>query len=334
MHEGKTANVGDDPLVVADIARLFELWPEGVDASQDSVTIDLGSGARIHLELLAFLIGFLVRRARLGLSSALELPPEGDSLEFIRSWQFLEQLSWACGCSIDELLTERSRDLLRTQTSPPKYLKVAASQRGRESVLSMNFFSFQPAIGSTASAAANSIRVKFENDRVQTVLSRSFGRNADRLGKVVVQESIVNAGLHPGASRVLYASQFPQSSNSELSLTIWDDGTPIVETLLNALSGGGTIYAPAFGAKTEEIAFTIRPDGGGLDPSDGLYRDRISTADPQHRISREHLLLSAFFLGVTREPDQGSSRWAGDIEEELADLVPPKLQHSSGLGDC
>lgn len=135
---------------------------------------------------------------------------------------------------------------------------------------------------------------------MQQVLGGLLHAAPEHVPKDIVFEAMANAVRHPGASQIFTASHLHSKLDgrpAHFSMSWWDDGKGIVETLRKPLVAGATIRSmvPAKG-----VSFDLRV----FDEHDVLLDSKLISENIElsSMTSDAFLLLAAVLPGVTRDP--------------------------------
>ncbi len=325
-----------------DIARLDSAWNEVIETRaqvQAEVLLDLSRATYVDQEVLLYLVALIDQRKRQRQPTSLALPSQDATVDFLRAWQLPEAIRAVTNRAFESFLDEHDRKIFSAlQRVPSRYLQVVnVPGGGRETLLPASFFAITPVrLGDSAQAAASLVRDAWLDEHVKGVLENHLGTYADRIGPNVLHEAVLNAASHPGAEFAYTSSQLDSHASPdgtktrrELVLVIWDDGDSFVQTLLRAWRELGTVRSAAYGTVVDNFALSISDRRTGE-----LRHLRLSSGDELSAASPEELMLSAFFLGVTCQPQE--SRTEDEAEESYSripeDWLPTPVRTATGLG--
>jgi hypothetical protein len=138
----------------------------------------------------------------------------------------------------------------------------------------------------------------------------------DEISEDVISETISNAIIHSNASQFFTGSFFnfsdeqsdeqpKKDKNSYFTINFWDNGSSIIDTLKLPLREGKKIkstisekHYQSVTKNTNQIEFLIKM-------KDHYIEDFFTTnSELRADLDEEHILLAAFFPGVSREPDR------------------------------
>lgn len=309
-------------LTIADLDHTF-VSARGL---QD-VLVDLRSVDHIAHETLMYLVGFFHQRTQRGQTTELTLPRTATAVDFLRSWGFPEALQRVTNNRFEYLLDADSRERYSGLPKISRYEKVIFTpDAGREALLPKTFFAITPLsipletvpthVRTSPQRAASLERDRWLQAHVLNVLHYYLDYRGDEVATKVVYEAVLNAAHHPKASMGLVSSQLLRSRDGAsfgepraLEISIWDDGDSFAQTLGARLAKGLSIHAESFGRFSEE--FDVRIFGAG-----GQANSTVKL-DSKTRVSdtrEEALTVAAFMLGVTSDPERGTS-----LGKELTD---------------
>lgn len=330
---------------MADISRIDSFWGESVgetDKQPSAVVLDFSRITYLGHEILLYLVAVIAGRSRDGYETKIELPESESARSFLRSWRFVEEACKSSGVGVAELLTEKSAKVWDLEKGlNKKYVPYAQAPWGEEEVLPQSFFAITRMAnsGEDSRGCASAAKDRWLDQHVLGVLDELFAGLGSRFGTHVVYETVLNSASHPGAAEILTTSQLrkpgtasvassqPAISSPEADLSVWDSGQSIPDTLLSAVHAHGTTRSPAFGHLSETFDFHITNSADGSHSHTPLLD---SSKEENAVVSREHLMLAAFFLGITKDPyREGQADWLADAPE---DILPKGVPLSSGLG--
>ncbi len=298
----------------AEPVRLDSLWSNqaGSGHSHAAVLIDMSAVEYMQHDLLQYLIAIMKARQEEDLDTFLQLPTSDHVRYFMNAWRFPDTIERILDRDYEDVLTPLSRKAYRhDETSEENpYVKYFAGPGGRELSLSTNFLGLTKIekLRTPYLTAANE-ESRWLRPDVVAVLNKLLNNKALHLIGRVIKEAVWNSARHPDAEEIYISSQFlrpktpsmPKSLADEdsvsASLTFWDDGTSISETLAESLYFNQSITGPAFGEEKDEtfrVTYT--------DPFGGSTTLTTTSTDVPEGVNREMLTLAAFFLGVTSDP--------------------------------
>lgn len=305
----------------------------------DSVTdrpllLDLSTSAYLHQDTLLFLGGFFRARAETRLRTRLRLAQRVRLFDFLRSWHFFEFLCHVTNTSIDQILTLDTMRFLSRQNDPPRYVRVVDDPLGGyENLLLREQFSITPIdLSVNPVRAATVLQDRWLEQHLVSILDTLLTRDerrvdGQRVATHVVLELVLNAASHPGASMAFLSSQFDVSDPDQraLSLSVWDDGVSMAETLTQALGVGG-IKSAAFGAVDEEFLVEI---------TNGPRSERVmrlTSSQQDLPVDSETLNIVAFMLGVSSKPNSPRGRNSGLSPHVVQASLSAAQVDAGGLG--
>jgi len=326
-----------------DASTIDNAWGEAVGSAQSrdpaAVCLDLSAAHYVEHACLLMLTAIVARRHERGLETRLKLPRKKSTLDFLRTWKLLEALAVVTDLDNDDLLAEGEVEFLAQQSEEsPRYVRVTdAGPTGREELLPVGFFWLTPVVITDPAVAAHTMRERWLNDHVLSVLDRYLDGDASRIATNVVYEAVLNAGQHPRATIAFTCSQINErprpsalpvkTGERELVVSIWDDGQSYAETLTEALDEHGTYASPAWGMGEDTFRVSSKDLRTGK-----AWNGEIRSSGPLPPVESESLLtLAAFMLGITRDPFKASDETIYTLEG-LSQFLPSESVGFSGLG--
>lgn len=290
----------------------------------EHVWVELESATHLAHETLLYLVGYFHHRTHHNLRTSLSLPRSDTAIDFLRAWGLPGALQEVTNERFEYLLDADSRARFEALPRFSRYEKVIFTPgAGREALLPKTFFaltplnipqqSVSPHIRTSPQRAASLERDRWLQAHVLNVLNFYLGRGDD-VATRVVYEAVLNAARHPKAGLGFVSSQLVRSQEGSsfgaptaIEIAIWDNGMSFAETLGARVRDGLPIHAESFGRINEE--FDVWVQGRGNQTSSRVTlasHTRINTADP------DALTVAAFMLGVTSDPERGTT-----LDDEL-----------------
>ena len=328
-----------------DISRIDSAWSEVVETRgqlESPIALDLRGAHYIDQESLLYICGLLSARTRAGRETFLQLPEVPRLQDFLYAWKFPETVQLSTKYPVERFLFDQQDKYFADRES--RYRRYLNTPSGREALLPESFFAITPlSVGNDPVTEAEHWQRKWQDRQVQAILSSLLGADGERVASHIMYEMALNAVGHPNASVAFTSSQLlgrqrPSEVLSsiqngahhlQLIMTIWDDGRSILQTLEDALRETGRITSPAFG--TSRKTFDLRV----LDHRGEQYSSREVVESNDDGILLRgpiHLLLSAFFVGVTREPDRTSQFSIPTSKTDAKEHPLDTANFASGLG--
>lgn len=284
------------------------------------VRVDLTTVVHMAHETLLYLVGFFYQRAARDQETSLKLPRSDTAVDFLRAWGLPDALERVTSERFVYLLDAESRQRFESLPEVSRYERVIFTpDAGREALMPRTFFAITPLniplqavpvhMRTSPQRAASLERDRWLQAHVLNVLHYYLGDRGDDVATRVVYEAVLNAAHHPKASLGLVSSQLVRSrarasfgEPEALEIAIWDNGDSFSKTLSDRLAQGLPIHAESFGRIDEE--FDVRVLGAGGQASSRVQMDsKTRIADT----SETALTVAAFMLGVTSNPDRGTT---------------------------
>lgn len=275
--------------------------------------IDLQDARWIDVSALLHIIAVTADRHRTSqLITRLRIPQDKRLRDFLRVWQFPQAFTTATGLRFHEVVP--SEDLTYFGEVQDTYdlhgRPITTLGRDVHVLESTRFFGFQ--CYNVTSDRSKDVMIQqacshWSNSLVLSVLSRHlFGRSLD-VSRVTIYESLLNAAQHANATRVCLVSKLDQpnagqasgsqgSTQGSLTISVWDDGLSIIDTLRTRLNDGLPIRAPVRPVSLLLTKFMLQevPDATVSATLSAEFTPSATCTNPQ-------LLLSSLFPGITRK---------------------------------
>lgn len=286
----------------------------GPGADAEELVVDLGQTRYLHpvaaLYLLAIARSWTQRERRF----VLRLPRDGEHgrrvRDFLRVWNFPRALEFATGLEFIDLVVPEDREFfyegVKYYSEGEKWLPPAGAAHNRPAARALRelerrrFFGFVPYELAPRNPDTSVVEREWSRWRaplVKSVLNSYLGRAGDDVPRAVIAELALNAVDHPQAKQ-LYAVSYvdrrkPSREPVAFTLSMWDDGLGIVDTLRACLDQGGPIRI----RETKESEnFIIQSEGWTPNRKKLDARSWNPVADT----SDQELLLASMFDGITR----------------------------------
>jgi len=283
---------------------------------------DLRRSTFIEAACLIRLIACTTQIFAEGGSVQFALPANRDVRDFLREWQFPQALREATGMPFIRLVRESDREYFGENEKgqhPSKYAGASIGP-GMERLLSERFFSIltmRPRFAPSKVTAVMQEAGRWEKGLIAAVLQKHLNGPADYVPSRIIYESLTNALRHPNAEIVQTCSHFDDRAKF-LTISLWDNGDSIVQTLRRPLSRGDSIRAAVPDDKHCEflvkLAITQPPQ----------FERIRSDYSPTAAVEDHLLLLASVFPGITRDP-QGAETIANAALGSHPDLANPGM---------
>jgi len=271
------------------------------------LTFDLSECQYIEVPVLIYLIALMKFRVSRNLPTFLVLPHEKKVLDFLQIWGFPEAVESAIGVRLSQFTVGENAEYFN---HPPKDITtryaglVIQTEEGMERLLSKHYFSlmtfrsqlqlFNPAFALTEAA-------KWRN--MGSVLASVLNGPENMFASRIVYEALINAVQHPSASVIQIGSQLRWPSakiggKGHFTITFWDDGRGIIDTLRSALDAGRSLlFSPAIAIKTNYLVELQQGFRKVI-----IERCLSSDREPKKEDGNYLILLASTFPGITSNP--------------------------------
>ena len=221
---------------------------------RQAIVLDMSEVAHVEPAALVYLVAALAsaKQSKIVAEFSLALPQTPRVRDFLRRWKFGSALTRVLelDSTKDEILTEASqRYRIEDQGN---YRHYAPSRRMTPEgdlveLTSKRFFSTRihrlDELTQSATEFAEEQQEEWDSPDIRAVLESHLGRRANLVAPGVVYEAIMNAAFHPGARTLIVLSHLNEKATKKyrhglLTISLWDDGHAITETLRAALVEG------------------------------------------------------------------------------------------------
>jgi hypothetical protein len=283
------------------IAAIESSWSKGHASLADEVEIDLQDCRYIDVPALVYLVSRLVQRQQCERRTTLRLPSERKVRDFLRDWEFPTAVSDALGVSFKALVVEDQHHYFGERSTAGKKDRNYWSSEPTLPPHAFPIRTFFAASREFGQRLATRQTADWQQRYVLAVLNHHLRGRGRRISTHIVHEAIMNAVRHPDARLVQTASHFSQpggKGDGHLTITVWDDGSSIYETLSQALERG--VQFARTSAPSLERTFDVIVERPGSLPTPPV--ELKSSTVPTRETAPELILLSSVFPGVTSAP--------------------------------
>jgi len=271
--------------------------------------LDFSKTEYFDVPALLQIISVLTQRRRSGLETSMALPQKQNARDFLRVWEFGEAIEKATGVVLKEVFSENDVSCLSGDREHAllRYLVASKYEGSLQRLLSRKFFSILTFFAKRT--PVNKRMALDESERwqqalIRAVLDRHLGHADDYVGSRIVYEACTNALRHPGAKIIQTASSFlvfgksaAARSTGYLTISFWDDGSSMVETLRDAIKAGKTVQALRVPALYADYKVSVHRYSGAKDSEQTIRSDAV----PDRHTPDELLLVATTFPGITRD---------------------------------
>jgi anti-sigma regulatory factor (Ser/Thr protein kinase) len=287
----------------------------------DLAYVDLLEAIEFDVEALVVLLAAVAGRRASGKETKFRLPRDPLARHVLRLWRFPKAATAVTGTPF-RILVETG-DLKYFGEKWPSLREHGTATNPSGSVLEylvgqQHFgFSVHRINGEEKLAAMMDNEVsRWRNYALIQLLNRLLPGQAIDVARVVLQELLANVVEHPNPSLVVLASQLAliphtdEAVPAELTVSIWDDGVSIVDTLRECLQAGGRIRTDYFGSMD-----TFAIEARSWPPQSVTYS---SNWTPTATAQDAEILLASLFPGITRKA--ASPRDGHDAQNATDDM--------------
>ena len=276
------------------------------------VYVDLFDAIEFDVVALVLLLSAAASRRSTGREIKFRLPRDPLARHILRLWRFPKAATAVTGVPFRMLVEpgdlkyfgekwprfKSGREAAGPSASVLKYL-VEQQQFGLSAHRIRSEYNLTRMIDNEVSRWRNYAFVK--------LLDKMLSGQAIDVARVVLQELLANVAEHPRSSLVIVASQLDLVAHTDedvpaaLTVSVWDDGLSIIETLRARIWAGGTIRV-----RTSEPVDKFIVESTGWSPKSTRYS---SDWTPDSTAQDPEILLASLFPGITRKaaaPDSTS----------------------------
>ena len=275
--------------------------------------VDLVEAVEFDVVALIVLLSAIVRRQSSGKETKFRLPRDPLARHTLRLWRFPRAVKAVTGIPFRMLV--ESGDLKYFGEKWPQLRVRGYATSARASVLGylveQQHFGLSPhRIDGEQSLAymMDSEANRWRTYALVQLLDKVLYGQATDVGRVVLQELLANVVEHPEPSVAIVASQLDLVAHIDedvpavLTISVWDDGLSIVETLRTRLRAGGHVRSDR---PASLDTFTV--EAQSWSPRSTVYS---SDWTPDTTAQDPEILLASLFPGITRKAEfqKGSKR--------------------------
>lgn len=299
------------------IDELLSPFHHSLPTAKSPLAIDMSGVNFMHVECFPPLIAEIAARQSEGLLTTIRLPRSAAVRQSFRTWDLARILRLVTGTPFIEFVDRRDHrffhglggDLstreygLETHqlhgeriSLPPSARRTMPLKHWRVS----DFFvegdplRFQRAV-------LDETQLWREDAGMRAVLEYHLGEFYGHVWTHIIHEALSNAFRHGSATSVVAAVKADWTDRTQkdahFTLSFWDDGKPMYETLRAGLAADG-IVAPAF-AMSEELGYHVKHTARGV----ARAFDRTSRDLPTVDSPDEEFFVAALYPGVTSDPE-------------------------------
>jgi hypothetical protein len=308
--------------------KILEL-KENINNIQDLV-IDLEDASNIRIESIVALLSIITWRLKKenkierSFTTKVKYPKDKQVKSFLSRIRFFEVIRDISGVDVLDYLLDPDEHFDKSQFGHDYYNNDQEFQNERIAKLTSSGFhplvslSFSSEMEQAITLKEVPPKWKEGNDLVSKIQNElpSQIRIGDKVSKHIIYESITNAIRHPGSNKlVVCCIKEGFGDDARYILVIWDNGDSIIKTLQTRLQGAESIkaisnlpediYSCFCKRKGDSLPKGRRPKDA--DDFDYFFSNEIpdlNESDIMKSYKKEpwYILLSSFFLGVTRDP--------------------------------
>ncbi|MFS4491842.1 hypothetical protein [Maribacter sp. 2308TA10-17] len=334
------------------VGRVEKHFHEIYDSNSYSRTlvISFEDVSYIQLTTLVFLAQLIYKREKTNLRTRIKRPLENDVRIFLFTWRFYEIIEELTGKSIHQFFVNQS-----IETSKPTFLidgvtyfvdlsKDFFSKYYKEeqlkSLVKKGFFSLicEPFKEEKQKLLAlKKQRRKWTTEKLITdVLQKNLIEKqpiGNLLANTIIFECLTNAANHPSSNNLVIGSFYDYTKNSRsktgkryYTVVLWDNGDSIIKTLTDSILDLKNIRAEesfkvAKKANLKSWFRIVRKNYNNEVENEDLFFNYL----PNKNSSPDEILLSSFFPGISRMPNN-------DLSENTVTHSDFDTTSGSGLG--
>jgi len=329
-----------ETLLVGEFEKHIGCWLRSGNSWEDPLTLNLAEVSWIDVPALIYIAALVGDRSRMRLETTLKVPRSKRVRDFLRLWRFQAGIREITGLPFSFLVARE--DLKYFGEDQDSYLQAKSGDPTNQIVLELTRRRFFGLIGHQVEGKSIDeaiIRQKWNHWRghmIMQVLNNLLpGRRGSDISRVVIYEAMANSLQHPSASVMASVSKVdasvlggaPSMSNQMLTLSFWDNGQGIVDTLGQCLQSGLPVRAKVDGGLLKDNV------KAKFYTNEGLIRKKTIGFDwtPKMDSGASLILLSSIFPGVTRKVCQEVPAVASVEAFEGVPLNAPESSPGMGL---
>lgn len=314
------------PDICADVGGIELVIEEAFkDNNPDVIQIDMSEVEYLTTSSMIHLIAFTDRLLTQGIEVIYHLPLNIDVRNIMRLWRFPIVMKEITGRSFASLV--RSSDLQyfgESNLSGDYFDKFTANDEGLAELMKKDYFSIFSIPYIENDQKSSAIAKQHELWTViQEILKRHLKNYENKKRNVIpnriIYECMTNAFRHSGAVKLITGSFFDRPGKM-LTISYWDNGRSIIDTLHEALANEKVNKQYESSSDNDDFVFSLLVKTQvENEPLEGYFHlDRKIT---QYSSSGE-ILLHSFSPGVTRDPE-GQLPFSGN---------PYTAEYRTGMG--
>jgi hypothetical protein len=280
-------------LTAGEIDRALASTP--LDHVPDQINIDLAAVEFVDPTALLYLCACAFSLTSAGATLSIELPADKRVRDLMRRYRFGAALDAVLDESAVDLITDKSAAYLREE---PEHYRGSLAQ-GTASRLARLTVTAAAGLRDAVTTAQ-----QWAAPDVETLLERYLGVQASLVAPAIIQEALTNAVTHPGAARIVsngFLQTNARGGAGLLTISFWDNGESIAETLRHAVQEDGKIRTRATLDRYYEWYALFEADKHGDEKA--FKRKIYSGHTVDASWTNSELLLAATFPGVSRDPE-------------------------------
>jgi hypothetical protein len=276
-----------------------------------AVEFDLSKADFVEPLAMLHLVALVAHRTGLSESSLIKLPKERRVRDVLRLWDFAPCVKQLTGIPLSALVLDTDRHYFGEgqryypPTSDPPLrmsdpLRKLISELYRNRFFALTVYKLDPTTASVG-RMIESEWTRWRSDVVLALLDAALRGRGEDFPRVPLFELLANVIQHPNAHHAVVVSKVDElaegrsdGSDHSLSVAVWDDGVPIVNTLRKVLDRGEPIRRP--GPPEVDVEYTVKADG--WTPSREVYNGKW---EPDSQSSDAELMLGSLLPGITQK---------------------------------
>lgn len=297
-------------LAVGRMDQCLLAWTNRGNDWRHPLTIDLSGITWLDAPSLIYLAAIICGRTDSGLRTQLRIPSSKRVRDFLRLWRFQVGLREVTGLPLSYLV--HPDDLQFFGEDQTTYKSTGGGNPTGQLIMELSSRRFFGLMGHRVegnSQDKNIIRRKWNHWRghlIMRVLDTLLGSQKSKdVSRVIVYEAMANSLQHPAASIMASVSKVDSvllgdslcSSPRKLTMSFWDNGEAIADTLMSCVNAGLPIRAQITeGLLFERVVVKHEKKNGEI-----VFEELGMDWTPSPESDASKVLVASMFPGITRK---------------------------------
>ena len=281
------------------------------NAYSNPILLDFSYVSFIDLPSMIFLLSFIYDRDKKNFQTIILLPRKKKVRDILRRYRFPIMLKYLTGKQFRNFVKHEDYRFFgeTVKLEEDFYKEIGINETSYKRLLENGFFSLNSLPFANEEDKNNVVDeeyLRWNDELISSIFEKHLKNYSDSEKKIIpneiVMESVTNAIKHPKANFLINGSYFDKNGK-HFTLSYWDNGISIIETLKEAIDKGKKLRSDAyeeFSDDTKKIinsTYYFKVISGKKEKIKIYNSDMTLTPD----LSEAEILLSSFFPGVTRD---------------------------------